>query len=258
MADDVYGTMEAYTTIFDGLVYLGPGDRETTTALAVSLRPKLPRFPRIADFGSGVGASALELARALPRARVLALDSHAPFIARLRKAAAEQGLAERVNAMEGDMSNPPPLDGLTGEFDLIWSESAIYVLGRRQALSLWRPLLRPGAWLVFTDIVWRRRPAERSTEAVQFWAVEYPNLDDPDNVMGELNAAGFRPRGPMYGTERAWSNYYVPLRTRLAELKRLGGTSTALCKLIGELEREIEVHGDTGHEVALCYFTAQR
>ena len=71
--------MAAYTAIFDGLVHLGPGDAETTRKLAERLRPYLPSEPRVADLGCGVGASALVLAQALPKARVLALDSHAPF-----------------------------------------------------------------------------------------------------------------------------------------------------------------------------------
>ena len=75
--------MSAYTVVFDHLVQLGPGDSSTTRNLVERLRPDLPSVSRVADFGCGVGASALVLAQCLPEARVLALDFHAPFIARL-------------------------------------------------------------------------------------------------------------------------------------------------------------------------------
>ena len=68
------------------LCRLGPGDPATTKNLAEQLCPDLPSGSRIADFGCGVGASALVLAQSLPKARVFALDSHAPFVARLENA----------------------------------------------------------------------------------------------------------------------------------------------------------------------------
>jgi len=66
----------AYTVVFDGLDHLGPGDPETTRNLAERLCPDLPPASRVADFGCGVGASALVLAQSLLKARVLALDSN--------------------------------------------------------------------------------------------------------------------------------------------------------------------------------------
>lgn len=89
------------------------------------------------------------------------------------------------------MADPPQLDGMIGGFDLIWSESAIYILGRNNAFTHWRPLLRSGGWLVFSDIVWQREPAKRSAEASTFWINEYPDIATADAVMAELVAAGF-------------------------------------------------------------------
>ena len=82
--------MGAYSVVFDHLDHLGPGDSATTRNLVERLRSDLPSASRVADFGCGVGASALVLAQCLPEPRVLALDSHAPFIARLETAASER------------------------------------------------------------------------------------------------------------------------------------------------------------------------
>ena len=249
--------MAAYTVIFDGLLQLGPGGSGTTRDLLEQIRPFLPPDPRVADFGCGVGASALVLAEALPAARVLALDSHAPFISRLHTMAVERGLDDRISAVAGDMADPPPLDGVNGEFDLIWSESAIYSIGRSHALNKWRALLRSEGWLVFSDIVWQRNPAGRSSDAITFWTSEYPDITTSADITAELAAAGFCPLEPVMCQRNAWSNYYEPLRERLSQLAQSKSRSQALIDVMAEMDREISVYDQAGDEVNIAFFLAQ-
>ena len=250
--------MDAYTVVFDGLLHLGPGDPEITRDIADKIRPLLPSAPRVADFGCGVGASALVLAQILPDAHVLALDLHAPFISRLQSAAADQGLSDRIQAAIGDMAEPPCLEDNGCAFDLIWSESAIYSIGRSEAVKRWRPWLRPNGWLVFSDIVWQSTPEKRSAEVSAFWTNEYPQITTADTVMAELSAAGFNALDPVFCARTAWSNYYEPLRNRLDHLKQLQARTEALTHLMAELENEIAIYDRTGNDVAVAFFCAQR
>lgn len=251
-------TLSAYAIVFDQLVHLGPGDPAITRDLVERLRPDLPSQPRVADLGCGVGASALVLAQTLPEAHVLALDAHAPFIARLELATKSRGLGARVSAVVGDMTEPPPLRGVTGEFDLIWSESAVYSVGRVTAFARWQPLLTPGGWLVVSDVVWHCEAAARSETVAAFWAREYPDITTAEAVVDELTAAGFEPLRPVFADGQSWSNYYEPLRQRLHELKKLKVPPQALVDLIAEFETEIDVYDCTGDEVALAFFVARR
>lgn len=250
--------MNAYTVVFEGLAHLGPGNPATTRLLAERLAPGLPTGPRIADLGCGVGAAARVLARSFPQARVLALDLHAPFIARLKHEAEAVGLGERICPAVGDMSDPPTLDGVQGEFDLIWSESAIYSIGRSAALKLWRPLLKPGGWLIFSDVVWRGKEKNRSTEASSFWNAEYPDISTPGAIIEQLKAAGFKTLDPVSAGREAWANYYEPLRERLHSLGRRKDHPQALIDLLADLEREIEVYDRAGDEVAVTFFLARK
>jgi SAM-dependent methyltransferase len=250
--------MDAYTVVFDQLAYLGPGDSAATRNLVKRLSPDLPPGSRVADFGCGAGASALVLAQCLTKARVLAVDSHAPFIARLETTASANGLGERIRAVVGDMADPPALDGVAGEFDLIWSESAIYSMGRTNAFNCWRPLLKPGGWLVFSDIVWQCGPAARSDKASEFWASEYPDITTATVVMDELTAAGFLPLDPVLSSRKAWSNYYEPLRKRLRQLRTGGNHPQALINVMAGFDREIDVYDSAGDNVALSFFLARR
>jgi len=248
----------AYEVVFDGLDYLGPGDSAITRKIAERLYTELPSPSRVADFGCGVGASALVLAQCLPMVRVLAVDSHAPFIARLGAAANAVGIGDSISAVVGDMANPPSLDGVMGGFDLIWSESAIYSIGRFNAFTRWRPLLSPRGWLIFSDVVWQCEPSKRSEEASAFWEKEYPDIATPDAVVDQLTAAGFKPLDPIPTGRQPWANYYEPLRNRLRLLSNCQNRPKALIDLIAELEREVDVYDCVGDEVALSFFLARR
>ena len=257
MPDDNEHLVEAYTTVFDGLEYLGPADGGTTQKLIDRLREELRPKPLVADFGCGVGASALRLAETLPEGRVLALDLYKPFIDRLQASAVDRGLDERIDAVTGDMAAPPPLDGIRGDFDLIWCESAIYVLGRATAFIIWRELLRPDGWLVFSDLVWQLEPSQRAPTAIEFWRHAYPDLSEPNAVLTELAEAGFAAEQPAPVGRTAWPNYYEPLRLRLRRLAQEPDHSLELDALIAELQQEIGVYDQFGDHVAPVFFLAR-
>jgi SAM-dependent methyltransferase len=250
--------MDAYTVIFDGLQHLGPGDPDVTGKLVARLREDLPTTARIADFGCGTGASTLALAEHLPQACILALDMNEPFLAQLNAEADARGLGDRIYAVTGDMGDPPPLEGIHGEFDLIWSESAIYSIGRSNALSCWHPLLKPGGWLVFSEIVWDMEPDRRAEQVAAFWEQEYPGITMAEAVLDELGAANYAPLDPVYAGAAAWSNYYEPLRKRLHELAGQTGHSPALRDVMASIDREIAVYDKARGEVALMYFLARK
>jgi SAM-dependent methyltransferase len=253
--DDI---LSAYTVIFEKLFYLGPGDEGLTRHVLERLRTDLPTVARVADFGCGVGASALTLAHSLPQARVLAVDSHAPFVERVQATATARGLGKRLSAVVGDMARPPALDGVTGGLDLIWSESAIYSIGRRNAFGCWRPLFTAGGWLVFSEIVWNSDSHARSKEITTFWDTEYPDITTADAVVAELTGTGFDPLEPVVSGRRAWSNYYEPLRKRLRVLAKSPNRSQALIDVMAEIDHEIAIYDRTQNEVALTFFVARR
>jgi SAM-dependent methyltransferase len=258
MNDATTALLAAYTAVFAGLKHLGPADPEVTRELAEGLRAQLSVEPRVGDFGCGVGASALILAEALPRARILALDANEPFISRLRASASDRGFERQITAVVGDMAAPPGLDGVVGDLDLIWCESAIYALGRTRAFSRWRPLLRPGGWLVFSDLVWMQGPGQRAPAAREFWNREYPDMADAAQILAEIRAADLMPVDPWVLGRDAWSNYYEPLRARLGSLAESQECSAVLAQLRADLQREIDVYDRFGDEVMPSFFQARR
>ena len=80
--------------LFEGLPRQGPGSAACTER-AFGLCQDLPSAPRVLDLGCGAGAQTLDLVR-LGAGSVVAVDGHAPLVARLRERVVELGLEGRV------------------------------------------------------------------------------------------------------------------------------------------------------------------
>lgn len=76
---------DAFWTLHHGLLRQAPGS-DASTRLLLDLARPWPDHPRAVDLGAGPGRSSLVLAAA--GAHVTAVDTHGPFLAGLRTAAA--------------------------------------------------------------------------------------------------------------------------------------------------------------------------
>jgi predicted O-methyltransferase YrrM len=147
----------------------GPGD-ETETRRALELtRLRLTDAVRIADIGCGTGASTLVLANQLPCSRITAVDVFPEFLEVLQHRADAAGCSKQI---ETRAESRDSLSFAAESLDLIWSEGAIYNIGFRKGLEVWRPFLKPGGVLAVSEITWLHpNPPE---EILQHWNSEYP------------------------------------------------------------------------------------
>lgn len=218
----------AFFALHDGLPREAPGDAES---LAWALETAgTPADARILDAGCGPGADLAVLARLRPGARLVGMDLHPPFIARVRAA------QPRVQAMVGDMLHPD------GVFDLIWSAGAAYGPGVSAALIAWRGHLQPGGCVAFSDCLWRRPRPARVARA--FWDRDYPGMVDLPGHLARIETAGWRVRGARWLGEAAWQAYYGPLSERVAALRP--GADDALSEVLDATQAEIDLWRDHG------------
>ncbi|MCB1364058.1 MAG: methyltransferase domain-containing protein [Rhodobacteraceae bacterium] len=228
------GKVEDFLFIHSDLPREGPGDRASLDwALGhLALRPDA----RILDAGCGPGADIAGLLSHVPRARLLAMETHAAYAARVREAFAQD---PRVRVCEGDMARPQ------GVFDLIWCAGALYFLGVEAGLRGWRDHLAPGGAAVFTDLAWTGAP--RSPEAEAFWAA-YPAMGARGDVLAATLAAGYRVVADRFLPASAWTAYYGPLEARIQTL-RAGGAPSAELRLALDAEQgEIDLWRAHGGE----------
>ncbi|MFV0515759.1 MAG: class I SAM-dependent methyltransferase [Jhaorihella sp.] len=225
--------MEDFLFIHSDLPREGPGDRASLDWAMGHLG--LSPDARILDAGCGPGADIPGLLSHVPRARLCAMETHAPYAARVRDAFAGDC---RVEVCEGDMARPE------GVFDLIWCAGALYFLGVGSGLSGWRGHLAPGGAVVFTDLAWTGAP--RSAAAEAFWA-SYPAMQDRDGVLTATRDAGYRVVADRFLPPSAWAAYYGPLEARIETL-RAGAPSAGLRLALDAEQAEIDLWRAHGAE----------
>lgn len=227
----------------------GPGDRAST---ARALEAVTPMPETVLDLGCGPGEQTRFLAQLLPESRIVAVDLHPPFVDAVRAWIEAAGLGERVVAEVGDMRTPP---AEPGSVDLVWSEAAAYSIGVGDALRAWRPLLRPGGWVAFSELVFTGE--DLSTESRAFWEAEYPAMTDLAGVERWIADAGYACRERFLLPPSAWWAYYGPLESRIEVLRgRYAGDSTALA-LLDEAQREVDVYRRDQDGVGYAFFVCQ-
>ncbi|MCF7981118.1 MAG: methyltransferase domain-containing protein [Pseudomonadales bacterium] len=191
---------------------------------------------KIADIGCGTGASTILLAKALV-ADITAVDFLPEFLDELQARASVHGVADRITTLNCSMDALPFEEG---EFDVIWSEGAVYNMGFEAGVSAWRRFLKPGGKLIVSEITWLSET--RPTELQSHWESEYPEIDVASAKIGILGRHGYSPEAYFVLPAHCWlDNYYGPMRRQFdAFLERHGASDEAAA--IVEVEQ---------HEIAL-------
>jgi SAM-dependent methyltransferase len=162
---------------------------------------------------------------------------------------AAKGLGDRVEVRNQDMAQLPVPDR---PWDVIWAEGSAYIIGVERALRDWRPLLRPGGVLVFSEMVWRTDAPSDALRA--YWASEYPAMTRVPVRLDQARRAGYRVLGHFDMGREAMDAYYRPLEARVAEMEmRLAGT-----RVLDDLRAELAIYHACDGIVSFEMFVLQK
>lgn len=243
---------QIFFEVYENLPRQGPGSRDCTER-ALRLCVGLPSSPMIVDLGCGVGRQTLHLAD-LTTGSIIAIDSHAPCIERLRATLITHGLCQRVQAQVGDMAD---LDLPQESYDLVWSEGALYNLGIGNAMQVCRRLLRPGGLLAFTDAVWRK--PDPPPEIKASFDLDYPTMGTVVDVMTAIALGGFELLGHFTLPDEAWwDDFLLPMEQRIMALRQKYGNDAEALAVLDQLAREPEMHRRYSDYYAYEFFVARR
>ena len=199
----------------------GPGSPEETLK-ALSFIDGLTQNSKIADIGCGTGGQTMVLGRNTS-CEIIGVDSWPGFINQFNLDARANNLQDSVKGIVGDMENLPFQEG---EFDLIWSEGAIYNIGFERGLKEWRKYLKQGGYIAVTENTWFSE--DRPAEIQEFWQNTYPLIDTIPNKVAQMHKAGFLPVATYILPETIWTDYYFWQAPRLETfLKKHSGNKTA-------------------------------
>jgi ubiquinone/menaquinone biosynthesis C-methylase UbiE len=204
----------------------GPGGAaETNKAMAMAMANiKQSERLRVADIGCGTGASTLQLAESL-NADIVAVDFLADFLEVLRRNAEAKNLIARIEPLVCSMEQLPFAES---EFDIIWSEGAIYNMGFKNGVKAWKRYLKPGGMLVASEITWTT--ATRPNEIQEYWESNYKEIAIASEKIKIIEESGYSPVGYFVLPENCWlANYYQPLHEQLPDfLARHEGDDMAI------------------------------
>lgn len=223
---------ETFHRFFESLPRQGPGD-DRYTELLFKLLPNLPPDPKIADMGCGTGAQTLVLAQA--GGIVTGIDLHQPFLSILTANAAKKGLGSRVSTLQCSMDKVPQE---AGPFDLIWSEGAIYMIGFENGLKAWFPLLKPGGYIVVSEICWQVDDPPR--ELRDHPAPEISNMQTVEKNIMRVKKLGYRWIGSVLLPHEAWDTFDA-YQSDLIRLWREKKTDPLEERVLSDIEKDNEL-----------------
>ncbi len=169
---------------------------------------------------------------------IIGVDMLEPFIDRLNADAARCGLQERVRGITASMDHLPFKED---EFDLIWSEGAIYNIGFERGLKEWRRFLKPGGYMAVSEIAWLTD--ERPAEINDFWTAAYPEIDTVARKVSVMEQAGYEVVASFVLPESCWTdNYYNPQESIIDAFLKKHSNSEAAQVLVAEQREEAELY----------------
>lgn len=231
----------------------GPGsEEETLRALAFMDLPK-DKALRIADIGCGSGGQTLTLAGNLD-AKIIAVDIFPEFLEELNEKAAIRSLDKKITTIRASMEELP---FKKEEFDIIWSEGAIYNMGFENGIKSWWQFIRPGGYLAVSEITWTSN--SRPSELENFWKAEYPEIDKASVKIGILESNGYSLAGYFILSEKSWlENYYEPLEGQFEGFLKRNGKSEQANKVVSEYRAEIDIYKKFGSYYSYGFYVARK
>ena len=195
----------------------------------------------------------LDLAK-LSAGKIIAIDFHQPFLDELIRRAKKAGLENHIQARKLSMFE---MDFAPGQFDLIWSEGAIYIMGFERGFDTCHPLLKPGGYMAVTEISWfQPNPPQ---EAFDFWNEAYPDMGTVDENVQRIERQGFNLVEHFHLPDSSWwKNYYNPLAERIAMLREKYANNTEAQKLLDEEYAEIELFRKYSSYYGYEFYIAQK
>lgn len=243
--------------IFDAsLPRLGPGDAASTRRALktlLALRPANADAPRILDVGCGNGAPTLQLARHT-NGTVIAVDNHEPFLRELQRRAAAEGLSDRIQTRLRDMNT---LGADMGHFDIIWSESALFVMGFREGLAACYERLVPGGFLAASEMCWLR--ADAPANCLDYFAEVYPAIAAIDAHLAAIRSCGYEVVEHFTLPESAWwDGYYTPLEARLKTLRQKHVGDSEKAEMLDAIQAEIDLYRTYSSYYGYAFYLMRR
>lgn len=231
----------------------GPGSASETLKALSFIQKKDTALLKIADIGCGTGAQTMVLAENTS-ADIIAVDLFPAFLEKLEARSKKLGLDDRIKTLEADMKNLPFQEE---EFDVIWSEGAIYSMGFKKGIQNWKQYLKKGGYLAVSEITWTTD--SRPQELEDHWNNEYPEIDTASNKIKQLEKNGYSPVGYFSLPENCWlNNYYDPMEKHFSAFLEYQNHSEMAKNLVASEKEEIKMYKKYKAYISYGFYIARK
>ena len=238
--------------VFSLLPRQGPGYADATRR-AWSLIPALPPHPNILDIGCGTGAQTRDLA-GLTGGTITAVDNYIPFLERITEWSEREGVSQRIRTLQASMDDLP-FD--QNEFDIIWSEGAIDIIGFEKGLSLWKQFCKNGGYIVVSDLTLFDSPAPESL--VNFWKPYGVTVYTEEEKSRQISNAGLQLLNMFRLEEKGWlEHFYEPMQKVIEKLRKEQGDIQECAAVLDALEQEAVIYRKYGKLYGYTFFVMQK
>ena len=243
---------EIFYEIFSNLPRQGPGD-ENSTRKAAGLIIETPPQPDILDVGCGTGMQTLTLASNFD-GKITAVDNHQPFLDELANKAKQNGFSNKVTCLNSDILNP---SFVKGQYDLIWAEGSIYIIGFKKGLKAFLNMLNSSGYVAVTEVSWFRESPPKVLE--DFWNSEYPDINTIENNLEIIHSLGYKIVDHFKLPDSAWlGDYYNPLETKLKRMRNIYEQDEKALELIEMVQHEIDIFHKYSSYYGYVFYIAQK
>ena len=198
--------MELLIDFFVDAERQGPGSPSDTLRALQFIDLEQDKPLKVADIGCGTGGQTITLAQNI-KAQITAVDLFPKFLVKLNLKAKETNLQNKIRTLKRSMDD---LDFNKEEFDIIWSEGAIYIMGFAAGIKKWKYFLKTGGYLAISELTWLSNLRPKKIE--EYWHNQYSEVDTAANKIKILEKNGFSLVGYFILPESSWiDNYYKPM-----------------------------------------------
>ena len=140
-------------------------------------------------------------------------------------------------------------------FDVIWSEGAVYNIGFKAGLKMWKPLLKKGGYAAVTEVAWLRSDIPEELRA--FWNSAYPQIQEIAGNIADLQGAGYEPIGNFTLPESAWWDYYGLIEKRVTLLQAKYKGNRGAQEVLEAETQEIDLYRKYSKYYGYVFFIAR-
>jgi len=224
--------MADFFRIYARQEYMTPGAAETVAIIEEVVRPGEGTL--LLEVAAGKGEAAANLA-GHHACQVVCVEPYDAFVHYAAAKFWHFNLRDLVSLVRADGRRLPVR---SGAFDAAYCIGAPSIVGLEPALAEMARAVKPGGWVVVSDVAWRSQPGALGREWGS-WAKAAQTTTD--EYAAAMEAAGLRLERAHVHERKVWDDYWAPMLSVAEEAKAASGTGGADIFFADEIESFIAV-----------------